>query len=56
MVLHKANNCIQYGEEVSDEQMKAMDWDSTCSYLTRNPVTAACQNDYVFKNLWGKVS
>lgn len=46
---------MQYGEEISDDQMKAMDWDTLYSYLKQNSVTAACQNDYVLKNLWGKV-
>ena len=45
----------QYGEELSDEQIGAVDWDTKCSYLKRNPVTAARQIDHVFKNLWDKV-
>ena len=55
MVLHNASNCMQYGEEILDGQMKAMYWDTTCSYLKQNPVTSVHQNDHVFKNLWGKV-
>ena len=45
----------QYGEELSVEEINAMDCDTKCSYLKIDPVTAACLIDYVFKNLWGKV-
>lgn len=36
---------MQHGEEISDDQMKAMDGDTLCSYLKQNSITAACQND-----------
>ena len=29
----------------------AMDWNTKCWYLKRNPVTGACQIDYAFNNL-----
>ena len=32
-----------------------MDWDTKCWYLKRNLVTGACQSDYVFNSLQGKV-
>ena len=41
----------QYGEELSDEQINAMDWNTKCSDLKRNPGTADRQIEYGFKNL-----
>ena len=32
-----------------------MNWRTKVNYLKRNPVTAARQIDYVFKQSWGKV-
>ena len=33
----------------------AMDWNTKCWYLKRNPVTNACQIDYAFNILQSKV-
>ena len=45
----------QYGENLTDEEIKAMYGSTKLSYLKRNPVTVARQIDYIFKQLWGKV-
>ena len=44
----------QYGEELSNEQISAMDLDTKCYQLKRNPVSVAHQIDCALKNLWGK--
>ena len=45
----------QYGQTRTDEQVNSMDCNTKINYLKRNPVIAATQIDYVFKQLWGKV-
>ena len=37
----------QYGEELSDDQINNMDWNTKTKYLKRNPVTVARQIDHV---------
>ena len=45
----------QYQEELTDDEVKNMDWTTKVSYLKRNPVIAARQIDYIFKKLWNGV-
>jgi hypothetical protein len=45
----------QYGEQVTADDVTAMDWKTKRSWLERNPVTTARQIDYIFEQLWGKV-
>ena len=45
----------QYGETLSDDDIKNMDRHTKCQYFKRNPVTVARQIDHIFSQLWGKV-
>ena len=45
----------QYGENLTDDEVNAMDRETKILYLKRNPVTAARQIDYIFQKLWGIV-
>ena len=44
----------QYGTKLSADDVKQMDW-KTKVMLKRNPVTAARQTDYIFRQVFGKV-
>ena len=46
---------LQYGEDLSDEQINSLTWEQKRNWLMRNPVTVARHIDYIFKQLWGKV-
>ena len=45
----------QFGENLSDEEINAMDWNTKANYLKRNPVTVVRQIDYIFKKVWNCV-
>ena len=45
----------QYGENLTDEQVNGMEWNTKLNYLKRNPVLVARHIDYIFHKLWGKV-
>ena len=45
----------RYGENLTDEQVNDMEWNTKLKYLQRNPVVVARQIDYIFQKLWGKV-
>ena len=42
----------QFGEDLDDESIKQMKWETKVGYLKRNPVTVARQIDYRFNQLW----
>merc|ERR1711911_515939 len=42
----------QFGENLSDEEINAMDWKTKANYMKRNPVTVVRQIDYILKKVW----